>query len=159
MRITLRSLKRSCVLCRKRDATTQQPEMAELPFERTESQIFPFQNTGVDYFGPFEVSLLRRTMKRWICLFTCLSTRAVHLEVAYSLDTESCLAAINRFIARKGRPSLIISDNGTNFVGSAKELKQAIEGWNQQLIEERLAQDQIEWRFNPPGAPHFGGNA
>ena len=81
----------------------------------------------------------------------------MQLEIAFSLDTESCLAAITRFIARRGKPSLIISDNGTNFVGSAKELKAAIKSWNQDIIEQRLAQKQIEWRFNPPGAPHFGG--
>ena len=90
----------------------------------------PFATTGVDYFGPLEVKLLRRTMKSWCCMFTCLVTRAVHIEVVNSLDTEACLAAITRFIARRGRPATMISDNGTNFVGAAKELKQFMGEWD-----------------------------
>ena len=98
-------------------------------------------------------------MKRWCCLFTpvYLTTRAVHIEVVRSLDTDSCLVAINRFIARRGKPTTIISDNGTNFVGSARELKEYINSWNQDQITSELAQKHIVWKFNPPGAPHFGG--
>ena len=131
--------------------------MANLPAKRLNAYVAPFTHTGVDYFGPFEVKLLRRTMKRWCCLFTCLSTRAVHIEVVHSLDTESCLAAITKFIARRGRPKTVLSDNGSNFVGSARELKQYIDSWNKTQIAERLHQQDIEWSFNPPGAPHFGG--
>ena len=96
-------------------------------------------------------------MKRWFCIFTCLTTRAVHIEVAQSLDTDSCLQAISRFIARRGKPRVIWSDNGTNFVGANREFREYIELWNQSCIEEKLAQEHIEWKFNPPGAPHFGG--
>ena len=96
-------------------------------------------------------------MKRWCCLFTCLTTRAVHIEVVRSFDTDSCLVAINRFIARRGKPTTIKSDNGTNFVGSARELKEYINSWNQNQITSELAQKHIAWKFNPPGAPHFGG--
>ena len=116
-------------------------------------------SVGVDYFGPFEVKLLRRTMKpmkRWCCLFTCLTTRAIHIQIARSLDTEPCLVGINRFIARRGKPATIISDNGTNFVGSARELKEYINSWNKDQITSNLAQTNIVWKLNPPGA-HFGG--
>ena len=131
--------------------------MADLPPERLDFQSNPFTNVGVDYFGPFEVKLLRRSMKRWCCLFTCLTTRAVHIEVVRSLDTDCCLVAINRFIARRGKPTTIISDNGMNFVGSARELKDYINSWNHDQITLELAQKHIAWKFNPPAAPHFGG--
>ena len=102
------------------------------------------------------MKFLRRSLKRWCCLFTCLATRAVHIKVAQSLDTESCLAAVRRFIGRRGYPNTIISDNGTNFVGAANELKAFMNEWNKAKIESELTQKKIVWKFNPPGAPHFG---
>ena len=123
----------------------------------TDEHVFPFTHTGVEFFGPFEVKFLRRTLKIWCCLFTCLTTRAVHIEVAQSLDTESCIAAVTKFIARRGYPSTIISDNGTNFVGAANELKSFMNEWDKAKFEGELAQKKIVWKFNPPGAPYFGG--
>ena len=157
LRNALRSIKSSCVFCRKLRAQINLPLMADLPAERLDYQSHPFTHVGIDYFGPFEVKLLRRSMKRWCCLFTCLTTRAVHIEVVRSLDTASCLVAIKRFIARRGKPTTIRSDNGTNFVGSARELKEYINSWNQDQITSELAQKHIVWKFNPPGAFHFGG--
>ena len=130
--------------------------MAELPEERLVASN-PFTNVGVDYFGPFIVKIGRRQEKRWCCLFTCLTIRAVHIEVVPKLDSDSCLNAIARFIARRGKPRTIISDNGTNFVGANKEMRAYIAEWNEQAIEERLLQEEITWKFNPPAAPHFGG--
>ena len=157
LRNALRSVKAKCVKCRKQRAGVSQPFMADLPRERLQERVFPFSNTGVDYFGPFEVKFMRKTMKRWCCLFTCLTTRAVHIEVVPSLEAETCLTAITRFIARRGKPATILSDNGTNFVGAAKEMRDCINAWNQSDIETSLAQKDIKWKFNPPGAPHFGG--
>ena len=134
LRNALRRIKSSCVYCHKLRAQIKSPFMADLPAERLDYQSFPFTHVGMDYFGPFEFKMLRRSMKRWCCLFTCLTTRAVHIEVVQSLDTDSCLVAINRFIARRGKPKTIISDNGTNFVGSAKELKEYINSWNRDQI-------------------------
>ena len=82
----------------------------------------PFSNCGVDYFGPFQVTIRRSSEKRWGFLFTCLTTRAIHIELVPSMDTSSCVMAIERFISRRGTPSIIWSDNGTNFVGAEKEL-------------------------------------
>ena len=121
LRNALRSIKGQCVFCRKLRAHTKVPFMADLPTERLDYQSYPFINVGVDYFGPFEFKLLRITMKRWCCLLTCLTTRAIHIEVLRSLDTDSCLVAINRFTARRGKSATISSDNGTTFVGSARE--------------------------------------
>ena len=157
LRNALRKIKSRCIKCRHRNANPIHRPMADLPRERLDEHVFPFTHTGVDYIGPFEVKFLRRTLKRWCCLFTCLTTRAVHIEVAQSLVTESCLAAVTRFIARRGYPNTIISDNGTNFVGAANELKTFMNEWDKAKIESDLAQKRIAWRFNPPGAPHFGG--
>ena len=157
LRNALRSVKAKCVKCRKQRAGVSQPFMAHLPRERLQERVFPFTNTGVDYFGPFEVEFMRKTIKRWCCLFTCLTTRAVHIDVVPSLEAETCLTAIARVIARRGKPATVLSDNGTNFVGAAKEMRDCINAWNQPDIETSLAQKDIKWKFNPPGAPHFGG--
>ena len=96
-------------------------------------------------------------MKRWCCLFTFLTTRAVYIEVVRSIDTDSCLVALKRFIARRGQPTTILSDNGTDFVGSTRELKEYINSWNQDRITSDLDQKHLVKKFNPPGGPHFGG--
>ena len=100
---------------------------------------------------------MRKTMKRWRCFFTCLTTRAVNVEVVPSLEAETCLTAITRFIARRGKPATFLSDNGTNFVGAAKEMRGCINAWIHSDIEKSLAQKDIKWKFNPPGDPPSGG--
>ena len=157
LRNASRNVKVKCVKCRKQRAGVSQPFMADLPRERLSERVFPFTNTGVDYFGPFEVKFMRKTMKRWRCLFTCLTSRAVHIEVVPSLEAETSLTAITRFIARRSKPSTYLSDNGTNFVGAAREMRDCINAWNQSDIETSLAQRDTKWKFNPPGAPHVGG--
>ena len=96
-------------------------------------------------------------MKRWCCLITCLTTRAIHIEVVRDLDTDSCLVTINGFIARRGKPATNISDNGTNFNRSARELKEYINSWKRDQITTNFAQKNLVWNFNPPGAPLFEG--
>ena len=100
---------------------------------------------------------MRRSLKRWCCLFTCLATRAVHIEIVHSLDTESCLAMMPSFVARREQPKTILSDNGLNFVGAAKEFKKRMTSWNQQGIKEKLTLSNIVWKISHPGAPHLGG--
>ena len=145
-----------CVNCRKCRAQTIAPVMADLPEERLDAST-AFTNVGVDYFAPFIVKIGRRNEKRWCCLFTCLTMRAVHIEVVPKLDTDSCLNAIMRFIARRGKPITIISDNGTNFVGAKREFAEYVAAGNKEGIEEHLIQRAMRWKFNPPAAPHFGG--
>jgi len=100
--------------------------MADLPSSRLGYQQPPFTNTGVDYFGPMLIRHGRKKEKGYGVLFTCLTTRAVHLEIAHSLDTNSCLMAIRRVIAKRGKSANIWSDNGTNFVGAERELREAV---------------------------------
>ena len=157
LRTTLRTIQTRCVTCRKRKAETLTPIMADLPKERLAFAARPFTNTGLDYFGPFYVSVKRSTEKRWGFLFTCLTTRAVHFEVVPSMDTSSCVMGIERFVARRGIPSVIWSDNGTNFVATEKELLQNVLKWNHQSIAESMVKKGVNWKFNPPSAPHHGG--
>ncbi|PFX27139.1 hypothetical protein AWC38_SpisGene8168 [Stylophora pistillata] len=91
--------------------------LTSLPQSRLQAFTPPFYNTRVDYFGPWSVKERRSTVKRYGYLFTCLVTRAVHLEIAPSLETDSFIMALRRMMARRGKPRNIYSDNGTNFVG------------------------------------------
>ncbi|XP_066302751.1 uncharacterized protein [Branchiostoma lanceolatum] len=112
-----------CVTCRRHHGKTGEQKMADLPSFRVTPEDPPFTNVGVDYFGPFEVKRGSSIVKRYGVIFTCTTTRAVHLEKAESLDTDSCINALRRFIARRGQVRMIISDNGTNLVGAKSELK------------------------------------
>ena len=131
--------------------------MSDLPEVSIEDNVTPFTSTGADYFGPFSIKLFRRTVRRWTCLFTCLSVRAVHMEIVQSLDTQSCLDAVHRFIARRGKPKTVNSDNGTKFAGAANELKAAFKELNHSEMQRNLAHNVVQLTLNPPAAPHFGG--
>ncbi len=131
--------------------------MANLPQERTQPDLPPFTNVGMDYFGPIETKRGRNFVKRYGVLFTCLSCRAVHLEMASSLDTDSCIHALRRFVCRRGQVKHIWSDNGTNLVGAYRELKKAFTNLNSGKIQKAMLQRGIDWSFNPPGASHHGG--
>ena len=155
IRNALRSIKNKCIRCLKGRAQQKAPVMADLPEERLVASTV-FANVVVDYFGPFTVKIDRKNWKRWCCLFTCLTVRMVHIEILPKPDADCCLNAIVRFIARRGKPVKMISDNGTNFVGAEKELAEYIAAWNKRQMEEHLIQQGIRWKFNPPAAPHFG---
>lgn len=130
--------------------------MANLPQDRV-IPAPPFTNVGVDLFGPFLVKQGRSEVKRYGCLFTCLVVRAIHIEIKHSLETDSFINALLRFVSRRGQVHTIRSDNGTNFVGAEKELKAAITSWNKAKISEFLLQRDITWLFNTPAASHMGG--
>jgi hypothetical protein len=146
-----------CVTCRRQKGKVGEQLMADLPEDRVTPDEPPFSCVGMDYFGPLEVKKGRSLLKRYGVIFTCLATRAIHLEKADSLDTDSCVNAIRRFIARRGQVREIRSDNGTNLVGAERELKAEIRRWNQTKIHNCLLQKNIEWKFNPPTGSHFGG--
>ncbi|XP_071576350.1 uncharacterized protein [Temnothorax nylanderi] len=141
-----------CAKWERANPRTVQPYMADLPADRVR-QAKPFSITGVDYAGPFPVYNHRSRgatpFKAYVCLFVCFTTKAVHLELAFSLFTDSFLSALRRFMARRGRCLQLYSDCGTNFVGAQRELANYM-----QAASER---EKIRWTFNPPSAPHFGG--
>ena len=153
----VRQVLSKCARCRLLYAPVCQQEIAPLPKCRTECGKFPFEDCGLDYFGPFKVKQGRSILKRYGCLFTCLRTRAVHIEVAHDLSTDSFLMVPTRFACRRGPPKSILSDNGSNFIGADLELKCALDRLNQEQITDKLRLSGIEWNFNPPHASHRGG--
>lgn len=155
MTTAVRTVLGSCVLCRKYRARLESQKMEPLPPDRVSAQR-AFENIGVDYVGPLNIAVGRRQEKRYGVVFSCNYTRAVHIEIARRLDTQSCLMTISRFINRRGRPKVFRSDNGTNLVGGCKEMRQKM---NQELVvRDKLARDEIEWVFNPPQASQMGGH-
>ncbi|KAL7841272.1 hypothetical protein SRHO_G00249630 [Serrasalmus rhombeus] len=148
---------KECVLCRRLQGKPGEQKMADLPAERITPDLPPFTHVGIDYFGPIEVKKGRGTAKRYGVIFTCLVSRAIHLEVANSLDTDACINALQRFICRRGPVSTIRTDQGTNFIGSHRELDNSLKDVDHEKIHETLTKDGIKWMFNPPFAPHHGG--
>lgn len=151
-----------CVTCVRWRAAAPQQLMSDLPRPRvTPSR--PFLHTGVDYAGPIMLRTTKgrghRAHKAFIAVFVCLSTKAVHLEVASDYTADAFLAALRRFTARRGLCHCLYSDCGTNFVGADKQLRAffAASSKEQKSIANQLVNEQIQWRFNPPSAPHFGG--
>lgn len=126
--------------------------MAPLPPARLACYEKPFTFTGIDNFGPIYVTVGRRKEKRWGALFTCLTLRAVHIEIAHSLDTSSCVMCINNFMARRGIPREIYTDDGTNFKAASKVFSAEVD-----YTATSTVFDGIKWKFNPPAAPHMGG--
>ncbi|XP_055633808.1 uncharacterized protein LOC129774135 [Toxorhynchites rutilus septentrionalis] len=157
LRTIVRQIKKMCSLCRIRKAVPEIPRMAPLPAARLSAYERPFSYVGLDYFGPTLIRVNRSETKRWIALFTCLTIRAVHLEVVHSLSTESCKMALRRFINRRGAPIEIHSDRGTNFVGTNNELRREMSKIDDQLAEV-FTNANTKWVFNPPGTPHMGGS-
>ncbi|XP_058465085.1 uncharacterized protein LOC131438809 [Malaya genurostris] len=156
MRSVVKKAIKKCMWCRVYRAKPGEPRMASLPQARVQPYVRPFTFTGLDYFGPLVVKRGRSNVKRWVALFTCLTIRAVHLEAVHSLSTESCRMAIRRFVAKRGAPQQIFSDNGTNFHGAARILANEIKAINHEIAATFTNSD-TKWYFNPPSAPHMGG--
>lgn len=137
--------------------------MGNLPCERLSIRKHPFSCTGVDFFGPLFVEIRKGTRissgtgKRFGVIFTCLTTRACYIDLAGASSTDSFLLAFRRFTSRRGKPRLIRSNNGTNFVGAERESREALDKLNQQKTTSTLSEDGIESRFNTPLAPWMGG--
>ena len=155
-REAVKECERECTKCK---CLKARPAQQVLPEDRIRPSFRAFAKVGVDYGGPF-VTVQGRgkaRQKSYLCLFTCLTTRAVHLEMAFALDTDSFLNAFYRMVARRGLPEKVLSDNGTNFVGAVRELKELVEKLDRDKVIHSTANQGIEWKFNPPAAPHFGG--
>ena len=121
-------IKSGCMACRNQRAMPGSQMMSPLPSVRPKSKQRLFTVTGVDFMGPIAVKCNRNTLKRYCCLFTCMASRAFHLEIAYDLTTASFLLALRRFLAVRGMSTKIIyCDNATNFVGAEVELKCGLE--------------------------------
>jgi len=149
-----------CAVCVRLAAKPPQPLMADLPAARVQ-QVRPFARVGVDYAGPLQMRELKlrksRSYKVYIAVFVCFSVKAVHLEVVSDLSTDAFLAAFDRFVGRRGLPSEVYSDCGTNFIGADKQLQALINSPQGQLAITTNSRPHCKWNFNPPSAPHFGG--
>ena len=147
-----------CVVCKRLYAKPSSQLMADLPSERIEPNTPAFTNIGVDIFGPYTIKNYRSEIKRYGCIFTCLASRAVHIEKLNSLDMDSFVNGFRRFIARRGVPAKVYSDNGTNIVSGEKEMRLAFRDLIQSsAFQGYLATRHIEWSFIPPASPHMGG--
>ena len=148
-----------CVKCRKLRGRYETQKMADLPSVRLEPSP-PFTAVGVDAFGPWLI-VSRRTRgglaqnKRWALLFTCLSSRAIHIEVIEEMSTSSFINSLRRFIAIRGNVKELRSDRGTNFIGAVDPLK--ADCVNVEDTKSFLNKKGIVWYFNPPHASHMNG--
>jgi hypothetical protein len=147
-----------CVVCTRMRGKSLSPIMGNLPQERI-TPSYPFLRCAVDYAGPLFILNLKgrgsKLVKSYICLFICLVTRAVHLELLSDLSTDAYLLALKRFISRRGKPAEIMSDNGKNFVGLANDFSKFLSSCSTDIIEYATNQA-IKFSFIPPYAPHFG---
>ena len=155
----IRQWENECNECKRRKARVAQQIMAPLPLVRLRLPLRAFVRVSVDYGGPFITVQGRgkRREKRWLCLFTCLTCRAVHLEMSFGLDTDSFLKCFVRMASRQGYPQEIVSDRGTNFIGADRELRELLDALDRDKIKDQTVNKGVKWFFNPPLAPHFGG--
>ena len=130
--------------------------MADLPTDRTDPSP-PFSFWGMDCFGPFITKNHRKENKRYGLLLTCLCSRAIHLELLDSLDTDSFITALRCFISIRGTVSILRSDQGTNFVGARNEFNSSMKELDVDRLQTFLASKQCTFTFNTPSASHAGG--
>ncbi|XP_055366070.1 uncharacterized protein LOC129604298 [Betta splendens] len=145
-----------CVQCRKLRRSTEEQRMSELPKERVEVSA-PFTYCGMDCFGPFIIKKGRKECKRYGLILTCLSSRAVHIEMLEDMTTDALINALRCFISLRGAVSQLHCDQGTNFVGAKNEFKEALQQCDFKTLEAFLADKQCEFVFNAPSASHAGG--
>lgn len=150
-----------CVTCRKLRGKMVEQKMSDLRPERMSTSP-PFSFVGLDVFGPWTVAT-RRTRggaaqsKQWAILFTCMSTRAVHIKVIDSMDTASCINALRRFFAVRRPAKELRSDRGTNFIGASGELGTRDDEKHQSSVLKYLHNNSCTWEFNPPHASNMRG--
>ena len=156
-RATVNKILRRCIPCQKKEKPSQPQKEGELPPERV-NFTKPFRCTAIDACGPWAVRQGgRQTHKRWVLVASCMSTRAVSLLPLKDMTTSTLINALIKLHNQFPGIELIYSDNGTNFQGASREIKDAVNAWNADQINESLMSKGIEWKWSPPNSPHFGG--
>ncbi len=155
-REAIRRVQHQCEECRRWKSKPVIPKVVDLPVARLRLYKPPFYSTGVDCFGLFQVKIGRCSEKRWGIIFKCFTTRVVHLDLIHNMNADSFLISLRRFIAHRGNPAELYSDQGTNFKAGQKELLDSFYNMSSDL-QRLLAKQKIAFHFNPPAAPHFGG--
>ena len=157
-RAAVKSTLRLCQVCRHHSGPPfAKPNMAPLPSSRVKPSR-AFSHTGIDFFGPVYVRGQPVATKVWVCLFSCMSTRAVHLETVSNMTTSEFLLAFRRFVARRGTPALIVSDNAPQFKAAATALEVAFRDiLHHEDVRSHFARHDIQWQFIVESAPWMGG--
>ena len=157
----LNALIGNCVACRKLRGKFESQKMADLPEDRITPGP-PFTAVGVDTFGPWNVVVRKTrgnhaTQKRWAILFTCLTIRAVHIEIVEEMTSSSFINALRRVVALRGEIKELRSDRGTNFIGAADSIKAEVINVEDKVVKTYLSRSGITWKFNAPHSSHMGG--
>ena len=156
-----KALTSKCITCRKLRKKPLDQLMGQMPSLRVAAGFPPFSNTTIDMFGPLHIKLNRKTLKEaQVVIFTCMTTRAVHLELVNDKTSDAFLMAFRRFASLRGHPSVCWSDRGTNFVGAQGYLKEIMQSWNIPKIQSVLSEDfccDFKWQWNIPHASHQNG--
>uniref|UniRef100_A0A0A9Z001 Integrase catalytic domain-containing protein n=1 Tax=Lygus hesperus TaxID=30085 RepID=A0A0A9Z001_LYGHE len=153
-----------CNRCFKSKAKALTPLMGDLPSYRVIGGR-AFLHVGIDFAGPFALKESQRRKaalgKAYLCLYVCMATKAIHLEVVSRLTTDAFLACFQRFTARRGLPSDVYTDCGSNFLGASSYLKELfqwlVSGETTQELQDYAMKTTFNWHFNPPQTPHMGG--
>ena len=160
-RESIKKWQATCATCKKAKANAKPALqlMAPLPDTRCKLPLKAFAEIAIDFAGPFTTlqGCGKRRQKRYLCLFICTASRAVHLEMTYGLDTASFLNVFFRMSSRRGMSQEIKSVNAGNFIAAEKELKHLWQQKNVDGLSNCFAKNAIKWLFIPPMAPHFGG--
>ena len=160
-----RSVCSQCTICRRNAPRWTTQLMGDLPAARV-NPVRAFLHTGMDFAGPFKLKMgyVRKPviLEAHICIFVCLTYKAVHLEVVSNQTTEAFQACLRRFISRRNAPAHLYSDNGPNFTGAKNELKRLYSWLKSESTDEAiqhylLSTHGVTWHNSPPAAPHFGG--
>ena len=159
-----KSIVHRCILCHKYKPVALQQQMGNLPKPRV-IMSRPFTSTGMDFGGPFYIATKPgrkpTLVKTYFCVFVCMATKAVHLESVGDLSAASFLAALHRFVSRRGRPGTLYSDGGTNFIGTKNEMKELQDLFQStakdESVKQHFVKEGISFLNIPPKAPHHGG--
>ena len=148
---------KKCVACQKVAKLPKQQKMGDLPPERIEVAA-PFMTSGVDVFGDFPVTHAGRGhRKRWVLLVTCFVTRAVCLLPLPDMTLSSVVNALTRMNGQFPSVTKLVSDQGSNFKGASREIREAIEAWDKTTLTDRIGEMGITWEFGPAASGHWGG--
>jgi hypothetical protein len=157
----VKSIRYNCVICKKLQKQTMQQIMSPLPEERLKPSP-PWYCTSIDFFGPFITrgEVQRRVRgKAYGVLFNCMTTRAVHVDVADNYSTDGFMKVLRRFISLRGCPAKLYSDGGSQLVAAAKELKNVLKGFELEDLKAFGAEKGMNWEFTPADAPWWNGCA
>ncbi|XP_064637164.1 uncharacterized protein LOC135493621 [Lineus longissimus] len=150
---------RKCSTCILKKAKPQNQQMAPIPKFRLQPPLRAFSKCGIDFAGSYYTKQGRgkTQTKRYLAVFTCLQTGAIHLEPVYSMDTDGFLMAFSRMTSRRSVPEDVLTDNGSNFIAGERKLREFAVDWNKVQTTIAYQNKGLKWHFNPPATPHYGG--